>query len=85
MSGLCRSVIRVRPGYSRSCSQDTTTPARRPATPRSPSPARPRQVTTPPAVPAVPMVPMQGSTSMMWLSLTFPHMYVMGDLLLFHI
>lgn len=44
-----------------------------------------QQVTTPPAVPKVPMTPMPGSTSMMWQSLIFPHRYLMGDLLLFHI
>lgn len=38
-----------------------------------------------PIVPEVPMVPMQGSTSMMWPSLIFPHAYLMADLLLFHI
>lgn len=33
----------------------------------------------------LPITPVQGSTSMMWQWLTFSHMYLMGDLLLFHI
>lgn len=33
----------------------------------------------------LPMVPVQGSTSTMWQLLIFPHVYLMADLLLFHI
>lgn len=60
-------------------------PLPRPFTLRCPVPASSGRVATPPAVPAVPMVPEQGSTSMMWQSLIFSHMYLMQDLLLFHI
>lgn len=45
-----------------------------------PAPGRPH-----PSAGELPITPVQGSTSMMWQWLILPHVYLMGDLLLFHI
>lgn len=54
--------------------------ARPPGCPLHPSPGRLH-----PQTGEVPITPSQGSTSMMWQWLIFSHVYLMGDLLLFHI
>lgn len=45
-----------------------------------PAPGRPH-----PSAGELPITPVQGSTSTMWQWLILPHVYLMGDLLLFHI